>query len=133
MSPYRQSTPDEQALLQDLVNESYQGFLEAIAKGRGMSVDQIKPYADGRILSGNQALEAKLVDSLGNYFDAIETVKEIANIKTDDPKIQTYPASRLQQRLSELLSFSDITHAIPGVEQAQQALQWNKIPLALWE
>ena len=132
LSPYRQSTPDEEALLQALVDESYQGFLKAIALGRDMSVDAIKPYADGRVLSGQQALDAKLVDSLGNYFDAIDKVKEIANISAKEPTIRAYPSSRFQERLSELFS-SSITQSIPGVEQAQQALQWNKIPLALWE
>ena len=132
LSPYRESTPVEEALLQGLVDESYQGFLEAIAQGRDMSIDAIKPYADGRVLSGKQALEAKLVDSLGNYFDAIDTVKEIAQIKSDKPTIRTYPSSGFQERLSELLS-SSITQSIPGVEQTQQALQWNKLPLTLWE
>jgi protease IV len=132
LSPYRESTPGEQALLQGLVDESYQGFLEAIAEGRDMPIDAIKPYADGRVLSGKQALEAKLVDSLGNYFDAIETTKEIAQISAEEPTIRSYPGSRFQERLSELLS-TTISQSIPGVQQAQQALQWNQIPLALWE
>ena len=132
LSPYRSATPDEQALLQSLVDESYQGFLNAIATGREMSLDQIKPYADGRIMSGNQALEAKLVDSLGNYFDAIEKVREVAGIEDDDPSIRSYPGSRLQERLNELFSTS-MDSLIPGYAQAQQALQWNKVPLALWE
>lgn len=132
LSPYRSSTPDEEALLQSLVNESYQGFLDAIAAGRDMSIDQIKPYADGRIMSGNQALDAKLVDSLGNYFDAIETVRDLAKIAKDEPSIRTYPSSGLQERLNEILS-SSIETAFPGYAQAQQALGWNKIPLALWQ
>lgn len=136
LSPYRDATPAEEKLLQDLVNESYQGFLEAIATGRDMPIDAIKPYADGRILSGKQALEAKLVDSLGNYYDAIEEVREIANIRAEKPKIRSYPGGSFQEKLNELFSGS-MAQAVPGFEQAQQlsqqALQWNKVPLALWE
>ena len=132
LSPYRDATPDEEKLLQGLVNESYDSFLEAIATGRDMSVEDIKPYADGRILSGKQALEAKLVDSLGNYYDAIETVRDIANISDEDPSIRAYPSSGFQKRLNELFSTS-LQQSIPGLEQAQQAMEWNKVPLALWE
>ncbi|MEM9137985.1 MAG: hypothetical protein AAGB01_11655, partial [Cyanobacteria bacterium P01_F01_bin.42] len=84
------------------------------------------------ILSGKQALEAGLVDSLGNYYDAIDTVKEIAGIKGDKPSIRTYPSSGLQDKLSDLLSTS-LTQAIPGLDQAQRAAQWKNVPLALWE
>lgn len=132
LSPYRTSTPAEEEILQDLVNESYQGFLEAIAAGRDLSIDEIRPYADGRILSGKQALDANLVDSLGNYYDAIDRVKEIASISKEKPSIRAYPSGGLQERLSDLLT-SAFTQTIPGLEQAQRAAQWNRLPLALWE
>ena len=130
LSPYRDTTPDERTLLQGIVVESYQQFLEAIVAGRDLSVDQIKPWADGRVFTGTQAQDAKLVDSLGNYTDALDKVVELANIK-GKPKVRNYTGSRWPESLEQLFS-SSLDQLLPGYQEARLA-QWRKIPLALME
>jgi serine/threonine protein kinase len=56
-------------ILQSLIDDAYGQFVQAVADGRKMTVDEVKPLADGRIYSGRQALELKLVDQLGDSLD----------------------------------------------------------------
>jgi len=58
-------------------------FVEAIVRGRGLSLEKVQEIADGRIFSGAQAKELGLVDLLGNFQDAVEITKELAGIKGD--------------------------------------------------
>ncbi|HHY37465.1 MAG TPA: signal peptide peptidase SppA, partial [Clostridia bacterium] len=67
----RPMTEEERRILEELVNTVYRQFLEAVANGRGMSLEELKPIADGRILTGSQAKEVGLVDEIGNFQDAI--------------------------------------------------------------
>jgi ClpP class serine protease len=55
-------------------------FIAAVAKGRKLSEDQVRPLADGRIYSGQQALELHLVDQLGGLRDAVELAATRAGI-----------------------------------------------------
>jgi protease-4 len=75
-SPYRAMTPDDKAILQALILDSYDQFVNAVAKGRKMSVDEVKKIADGRVYSGRQALNIHLVDKLGGYDTAMETLQD---------------------------------------------------------
>lgn len=77
----RPMTEEERRILEELVNAVYRQFLEAVATGRGMSVDELKPIADGRILTGSQAREAGLVDEIGNFQDAIDAAANLAGIE----------------------------------------------------
>lgn len=71
----RPSTDEEKAMIQEMVNDSYEVFVDIIEQGRGMSEAEVKRVADGRILGGNQAIKAGLVDELGNLEDAIEALR----------------------------------------------------------
>ena len=64
-SPTRSMNQIEKSLLQDVVTDVHQQFIEAIANGRGMSIAEITKIADGRIFTGRQAYSLKLVDQLG--------------------------------------------------------------------
>ena len=85
-SPARAMTPAERAVLQALINDAYGQFVDAVAKGRNLPVDKVKPLADGRIFSGPQALQLGLVDQLGDSRDAIELAAKLANL-SGKPKI----------------------------------------------
>jgi protease IV len=74
-SPYRAMTPEDRTILQDLIMDSYDQFVTAVAKGRKMKVEDVKKIADGRIYSGRQALKLGLVDKLGGYDTAIDTLQ----------------------------------------------------------
>jgi len=82
LNPTREPTEDEKALVQGLIMEVYDKFVGIVAKERQMKVDDLKNgLADGRILSGKQALDAGFVDGLGYFEDAIDKAKELAKIK----------------------------------------------------
>lgn len=82
MNPSREPTEDEKALVQGLVMEVYEKFVGIVAQERDMKVDDLKNgLADGRILSGKQALDAGFVDGLGYFDDAIDKAEELAKIK----------------------------------------------------
>ncbi|MDD2619216.1 MAG: signal peptide peptidase SppA [Syntrophomonadaceae bacterium] len=81
----RELTADEQIMLQEMVDDSYQQFLDQVRKGRKGKIKEEKllEIADGRIFTGRQAKQLGLVDSLGNYYDAVKTAENMAGLKGD--------------------------------------------------
>ncbi len=71
-SPLRAMKPEEQKLLQNVVNDVHQQFVQAVAKGRGLSVSEVNEIADGRIMTGQQALKLKLIDEIGGLEKTLE-------------------------------------------------------------
>ena len=88
-SPYREMTEVEREYWQVIIDETYEGFVEIVAKGRGMTVDEVRLLADGGVYSGRQALELKLIDQLGYEEDAITKAAELGGI-TGQPRIVEY-------------------------------------------
>lgn len=80
-SPLREMTPEEERLLQDVINDVNSQFIKAVADGRGLSVEEVGRIADGRVFSGAQARSLKLVDELGDLTDAINLSAKLAGIK----------------------------------------------------
>lgn len=97
-SPARSMTVEERRILQDLIDDAYSQFVQAVAEGRGMSVLEVKPLADGRIYSGNQALANKLVDRLGDSKDALMLAATMGGISEAKPRVR-----RDGERLSDIL------------------------------
>ena len=81
LSPVRTMATDERSLIQAVIDNIHSQFVDAIAKGRSMPREKVLALADGRILSGEQALEAGLVDELGNLYDAIQAAADMAGIE----------------------------------------------------
>ncbi|GAB6099681.1 hypothetical protein JCM16358_15600 [Halanaerocella petrolearia] len=80
-SSNRDMTKEEKKILQRLVNNAYQRFVEIVAEGRNINLDKVKDLADGRIYDGEQAKELDLVDKLGNFYDAVDETAKLAGIK----------------------------------------------------
>ena len=83
---FREMAADERQLLQSMVDDVLLQFKTAVADGRKLSMDDVTKVADGRIFSGAQAKEAKLVDELGTLDDAIMSAGKMANI-SGKPKV----------------------------------------------
>ncbi|WP_129675391.1 signal peptide peptidase SppA [Candidatus Chloroploca sp. Khr17] len=81
-SSTREATPEEIAVLQAIVDEAYNGFVQVIVEGRGLDEARVRELADGRIYTGNQALELGLIDELGNLDEAIAGARELAGLET---------------------------------------------------
>ncbi|WP_078545085.1 signal peptide peptidase SppA [Litchfieldia alkalitelluris] len=76
MSASRDMTKEEREILQSMVNNAYDGFVEVISSGRNLSEDEVRRIADGRIYDGRQAKELNLVDELGYFEDTLEAMKK---------------------------------------------------------
>jgi protease IV len=85
-SPFREMTETEKRLLQAVIDDVHSQFIEAVAKGRNLPETDVKAIADGRIFTGRQALQLKLVDQLGDLEDSINVTAELAGIK-GKPKV----------------------------------------------
>jgi protease-4 len=91
LNPTREPTDEEKEMINTLVMEVYDKFVGIVAKERMLNVNELKKnLADGRILSGTQALKGKLIDELGYFDDAVDKAMELAKIKT--AKVVAYQA-----------------------------------------
>ncbi len=76
----RPITPEERELVQNFIMKTYDKFLGIVAKERKLPADLLRnTIADGRILSGKEAFEHKLIDGLGELDDAFSKAKELGN------------------------------------------------------
>ncbi|AOM82236.1 signal peptide peptidase SppA [Salisediminibacterium beveridgei] len=77
LNPTRDITEAERELLDEIVMDSYEQFVDVVDNGRGnLSRDEVYELADGRIYTGNQAVENGLIDEIGNRNHAIEEMIE---------------------------------------------------------
>jgi protease-4 len=108
----RPMTEEERAILENIVDDAYQQFIDAMVDGRGFSREEATQLADGRIYSGVQAKELGLVDELGTYTTALELAKSEANL--DDPSIVEYT----QESFFSML-FASVQQVNPTAELAK--------------
>lgn len=80
-SPFRDMTEQEKKLLQGVIDDVHSQFIEAVAEGRNLQAAEVRAIADGRIFTGRQALELKLVDQLGDLADSIKVAGKLVGIK----------------------------------------------------
>lgn len=80
-SPLRKMSDEEHELLQSVMDDVHRQFIEAVAAGRGLDVTVVQALADGRIFTGRQAKDSKLVDELGDLEAAIQLAADVAGIK----------------------------------------------------
>jgi protease IV len=80
LSPFREMEPEQRAIVEALVIDVHDQFVGAVMEERGMSAEQVRGLADGRILSGRQAEALGLVDRLGNREDAIAIAGRMAGL-----------------------------------------------------
>ena len=119
----RQLTPEEEVILQQLIDTSYGQFVATVAEGRNLDVETVKTFADGRVFTGEQALELGWVDRLGTEEDARRWAAELAGLDPD--KAETY-------KIEEPKPF--INKFIPGRSQTKSrvgtAISWLDFELS---
>lgn len=96
-SPLSRTTPEERAQLQSVIDDLHARFLEVVMNGRpALDEDRVRALADGRIYSAPQALEAGLVDAIGDVEAAVESAKERAGL--EEAQVVTYHRQREWRR-----------------------------------
>jgi protease-4 len=98
LATYRSFSKDEESLLQDVINDTHAQFVEAVARSRNRPQADIEYIADGRILTGRQALEAGLIDGLGDLEHAIGRATALAGIAVKPEILSIQPRKSLIQR-----------------------------------
>ncbi|MDH4187515.1 MAG: S49 family peptidase, partial [Nitrospira sp.] len=115
-SPLRKMNDEEHALLQAVMDDVHEQFIEAVAEGRGLEVADVKALADGRIFTGRQAKASKLVDELGDLDDAIQLAADVAGIegepKVIEPRRRFSIRELFESRLSSFLPKLDLYSGI---------------------
>ncbi len=101
-----------EGILSRNIEDAYRRFIEVVADGRDLSVDEVEALAQGRVLSGSRALEVGLVDALGSLPEAMEAAAALAGV-TDWQRHDLRPVrSMTEQLLLQLLENVDPTPAM---------------------
>lgn len=79
-SPFRDMDPEHREILEAMIEDVHDQFMEAVMATRGLSGEEVRALADGRIFSGRQAQDLGLIDRLGNREDAIAVAGELAGL-----------------------------------------------------
>ncbi|MEQ8752433.1 MAG: signal peptide peptidase SppA [Coleofasciculus sp. G1-WW12-02] len=96
----RELTEPEKTILQEMIDTSYQQFVQTVAEARNLAVETVKSFADGRIFTGQQALDLGVVDRLGTEEDARRWAAELVGLDPDKTKCETIEEpKRLWSRL----------------------------------
>ena len=118
-SPFRDLTEQERTVLQSTVDDVYNQFVDTIFEARGnlLTRAEIVELADGRIYSGRQALDSKLLDQLGNLPDAIKTAGALAGIEGKPKVVRKEKKTSLLEQLAGVKQISPLNEMFspPGV------------------
>jgi protease-4 len=109
-NPARDMTPEERAYLQSLIDNMHGQFIAAVAAGRKIKVEDLKPIADGRVWTGEQAVGLKLVDQLGDFQTAVYDTARAVGIKGEPSLIR---AEKPKRTLLDVLTGTDLSEWIP--------------------
>ena len=105
LSPDKPLSDEGRALLQGLIDESYEQFVGAVSEGRNIPKEEVKKFADGRIFTGSQAKGLGLVDEVGDEMVAREIAAEAANI---DSKLEPVTIGKKKKKIFGLIPGSKI-------------------------
>ncbi len=119
----RQLTAEEERILQELIDTSYQQFVNTVAEGRNLEPEMVRSFADGRIFTGEQALELGIVDRLGTEEDARIWAAELAGLDPD--KTECYTIEEPKPWINRLIPGRSKTKSGIGT-----AIDWVEFELA---
>lgn len=131
---YSRPTPlveEERQILWDGISESYRQFKEVVAHGRDLPFEQLDPICEGRVWSGRQAITHKLVDSHGDFLDAVQKAAELAGLATDGSHevrvVNLYPKSNRHLIPKPYETVEEIAQWLSG----EKLREWSGRPLYL--
>ncbi|NEO97277.1 MAG: signal peptide peptidase SppA [Symploca sp. SIO2E9] len=129
----RELTEPETNILQEMINTSYQQFVQTVAEARSLAVEAVKSFADGRIFTGQQALELGIVDRLGTEEDARCWAAELVGLDPDKTKCETIEEPKpFWNRLLPGSSSKTNSGLLAGIDWVEFELSTNGQPLWLY-
>ena len=133
----RPLTPEEETILQSLIDVSYGQFVRTVAEGRNLSEEAVRQFADGRVFTGEQALEMGLVDRLGTEEDARRWAAELGGLDPD--KAECYTFEEKKPLLSKILpgsrtAFDALPDHIPAtMSRIEFEVSTSGLPLWMYQ
>jgi protease-4 len=117
ISPFRKLGDEERAILQRVMDDVHDQFIQAVAEGRGLEKDTVAAIADGQVFTGRQAKEEGLIDEIGSFEDAIKITGELAGIVGRPVVVEPKRRFSLSDYLSTLFGgrIGAFTNPIPAI------------------
>src|SRR5215472_3985680 len=116
-SPTRPITENERKYFQGLIDDMYVQFVEAVAAGRKLDLQEVRAMADGRVFTGRNAKERKLIDETGNFQDAVDLTAKLAGISGKPRLIRSV---RQRVTLLDVLT-TDLSRLVPFNGQSMKS------------
>jgi protease IV len=117
-SPLREMTPEEKVIIQDLVDDIYNQFVDVIVKERKLPREKVIAIADGRVFSGRKAKELGLVDYLGDMASAAKLASKLAG--KDGKYDLVYPAKKRSSVIDYFME-SAATHISNSLKEKMES------------
>ena len=115
-NPARDLTPAEQAYMQELIENMFGQFVKAVADGRSLKYDDVKSMANGKVWTGEQAKNMKLIDSIGDFQSAVDDTAKSVGIKGEPTLVR--PEKEHKTLLDLLLG--DVSQYLPTREKLME-------------
>ncbi|MFC1850543.1 signal peptide peptidase SppA [candidate division CSSED10-310 bacterium] len=122
---WRDMTAEERTILEELSKNVYEQFLEVVSKGRNIPKNELLPIADGKIITGEQALKLRLVDELGGFLKAVTIAANEVGLDPENPNLITSTEVGFQ-KLFELIGQESMSQRSMNF---QQMLMSNPLPV----
>jgi protease-4 len=114
-------TDEERQIVKGQIDRIYRLFLEVVGKARNMTPEEVHPIAAGRVWTGRQALERKLVDELGGLDAAVRKARSLAGLDETAPVREARPPKRVIPPLEPASAVGFIGYLLDGVSLLSRA------------
>jgi protease-4 len=98
-SPYREMTDEEKAYMGALLDKVYEQFVRAVSDARGLPLERVRSLAEGRLYTGEEAVENGLVDRIGGYDDALAIAARMGGISGEPRIVRRVPRRPWVERI----------------------------------
>jgi protease-4 len=102
-SPFRPMTKDDRAYLSEIIDDMHESFVQLVVQARKLPEEKVRAMADGRILTGTQALALGLVDELGGQAEAVRQLRVAARVEYRTPLLEQPREGKFLRELLESL------------------------------
>src|SRR5260370_284268 len=113
----RALTDNEKKYFQGLIDDMYVQFVEAVASGRKLDLQEVRSLADGRVFTGRDAKDRKLIDEIGNFQDAVDLTAKLAGISGNPRLIRV---NRRRVTFLDVLT-TDLSRLVPFNGQSMKS------------